>query len=77
MERLNSVLNLVLIAAVIAVGVVVWRADQHAREADRTLACLQRAQATATVAMLAPADSVDDKGRLQAMQVLGKHLDAC
>ena len=76
-SRLTSVLDLVLIVAVLVLGLVVWRADQHARDADRTLACLERAQATATVAMLAPAASVDEEGRLRAMQTLGNRIDDC
>jgi hypothetical protein len=77
MGRLNAVLNLILIVAVLAVGLVVWRADHHAREADRTLACLQKAQATATVALLAPSSTVDEEGRLRALQTLGKRIDNC
>ncbi len=76
-SRLDSILHLVLIVAVLAVGLVVWRADEHARDADRTLICLQRAQATATIAMLAPSESVDEEGRLGAMQTLGNRIDDC
>lgn len=77
MKRLDSVLLLVLIAAVLAVGVVTWRADEHARAADRTLLCLERAQATAVVAQLAPEKTIDDQGRLDAMRTLGARLDTC
>ena len=77
MDRTQSVLQLVVVLALLLVGVVVWRADQHAREADDTLICIQRAQATATIALLTPGRSVDKKGRLQAIQVLGQRIDAC
>ena len=77
MGRLNAVLDLILIIAVLAVGLIVWRADQHEREADQTLACLQKAQATATIALLAPSSSVDEEGRLRAMQTLGQRIDNC
>ena len=77
MDRTNAVLQLVVVLALLLVGAVVWRADQHARQADDTLICIQRAQATATIALLTPSGSVDEKGRLKAIQLLGHQIDAC
>ena len=77
MERLISVMVLCLLAAVIGVGVVVYAAAEQADDDRRELACLERAQATATIALLAPADNVDAQGRLDAMATLGNQVDAC
>jgi hypothetical protein len=77
MERLMSVILLCLVVAVVGVGVVVYRAAEEAADDRAELACLQRAQATATIALLAPQQNVDAQGRLDAMQTLGKQVDAC
>ena len=78
MERLHSLLLLLLIVSVLALLLaLVWRADQHSREADATLACIERAQATATIALLAPSASVDAAGRVAAMKTLGAQIDSC
>lgn len=77
MERLHFVLMLCVVAAVVGVGVVVYRAAEQADQDRAELACLQRAQATATVALLAPEDQIDPQGRLNAMQTLGKRVDDC
>jgi hypothetical protein len=77
MERVVPVLLVVLIVAVVGLGIVEWRADQHAREAaDREL-CVERAHATATIALLTPAERVDADGRLAAVRSLGAAVDAC
>ena len=77
MDRLVAILLLVLLIAVTGVGFVVWRADQHAREAAERLACIERIEATATVALLTPGDRVDKEGRIDAIGVLGRRLDDC
>ena len=77
MERLLSVVMLCLVVAVVGVGVVVYRAAEQAADDRAELACLQRAQATATIALLAPADNVDPQGRLDAITTLGKQVDGC
>jgi hypothetical protein len=77
MERLLSVLVLCLVVAVLGVGAVVYVASEEAAEDRRELACIERAHATATIAMLAPADNVDAQGRLDAMEVLGTRLEGC
>ena len=77
MERLHLLVMLCLVAAVVGVGVVVYRAAEQAEDDRAELVCLQRAQATATIAMLAPAANVDAQGRLDAMQTLGNQADAC
>jgi hypothetical protein len=70
-------LLLVLTVAVVGLGVVVWRADVHARDnAEREL-CIARANATANIALLAPEGTVDAEGRVTAIQTLGEQLDAC
>jgi hypothetical protein len=77
MDRLVSVLLLVLIVAVLGVGAVTWRADQQARDRAEELVCLERAHATAAIALLAPGSAVDEQGRLDAMQTLGSRIDKC
>ena len=77
MDRLTSTLLLVLIVAVTALGVVVWRADLHARDAAERELCVSSANATATIALLAPAETIDEEGRVAAMRVLGKRVDEC
>jgi hypothetical protein len=77
MERLLSVVMLCLVVAVVGVGVVVYRAAQEANQDRAELACLQRAQTTATIALLAPAENIDAPGRLAAMKTLGKRVDDC
>jgi Na+-transporting methylmalonyl-CoA/oxaloacetate decarboxylase gamma subunit len=77
MERLLFVVLLCLVAAVVGVGVVVYRAAEEADQDRAELACLQRAQATATIALLAPAENVDAQGRLDAIKTLGTQVDAC
>lgn len=77
MERLLSVVLLCLLVAVLGVGAVVYRAAEQADEDRAELACLQRAQATATIALLAPADNVDAQGRLDAIRTLSQRVDAC
>jgi hypothetical protein len=77
MERLLSLVLLCLVAAVVGVGVVVYRAAEQADDDRAELACLQRAQTTATIAMLAPAANVDAAGRLAAIKTLGDQADAC
>ncbi len=77
MERLFFVVMLCMVAAVVGVGVVVYRAADQAEDDRAELVCLQRAQATATIAMLAPAANVDPQGRLDAMKVLGNQIDGC
>jgi hypothetical protein len=76
-NRLTDILLLVLIVAVVGLGVVVWRADVHARDASERDLCIARADATATIALLAPAETVDEEGRVSAMKVLGETIDDC
>ncbi len=77
MERLLFVVLLCLVVAVVGVGVVVFRAADDAAEDRAELACLQRAQATAAIALLAPATNVDPQGRLDAIKTLSRQVDAC
>lgn len=63
--------------AATGVGVVIWRGDEHARDDSRAMICLERAHATAAIALLAPAARIDANGRLKAMQSLGKQLEGC
>jgi hypothetical protein len=77
MERLYLLVMLCLVAAVVGVGVVVNRAADQAEDDRAELACLQRAQATATIALLAPPANVDAQGRLDAIKTLSRQVDAC
>lgn len=77
MKTVTLVLVAGLLAAVVTLCVVTWRGDQRAHDDAVRLACLERAHATAAIAMLARGDQVDDEGRLQAMKVLGAQLDDC
>jgi uncharacterized iron-regulated membrane protein len=84
MDRLVAILVGVLIVVVLLLGFLTWRADDHARDAATTahddavrIACINKAQATATVALLAPAAEVDVEGRRAAIAELGTQLDAC
>ena len=77
MERLLSVVVLCLLVAVIGVGVVVHVAAEEAAEDREELACLQRVQTTATLALLTPEGNIDDAGRLAAIKTLGARVDDC
>jgi hypothetical protein len=77
MNRVESILLLVLVIAVTGLGVVQFRADQRAREAEKELICVERAHATASIALLTPPDRVDESGRIRAIEVLGNQLEEC
>lgn len=77
MSRLVVVLLSVLIVLVTANGVLVWRADERAREDAERAQCYEKAEATAVIALLAPASTVSKEGRLQAIDTLGSRIDAC
>jgi hypothetical protein len=77
MERATVILLSVLIVAVLGLGVVVWRADQHAEDRAERLECFERIEATAVVGLLAPGSQVDEEGRLDAMQTLAGGIEAC
>jgi len=77
MDRSLAALLFALIVAVTGLGVIVWRADEHARASSRELLCLQRAQTTATIGLLAPTARIDANGRVKAMQTLAAQIKAC
>ena len=77
MKGLLVLLMSAVLLAVIGVGLVVFRASEQAHDDQAELICLERAQATATIALLAPTGSVDAEGRLQAMATLGDQVDRC
>ncbi len=84
MDRLLQTLVFLLIVVGIGNAFLVWDADRHARDAVKDAqtaaehqSCLQKAEATGDDRMLAPVESIDKKGRLQAMSTLGKLVDAC
>lgn len=77
MERVLVLLMSALVIAVVGLGVVVHRAAEQAQDDQEELACLQRANATATIALLAPADVVDEEGRIKAIQTLSSQIDGC
>lgn len=66
-----------LVLAVTGLGVVTYRGAQQAHDDLAELACLEKANATAAIALLAPEASIDGEGRLQAMSTLGTQVDAC
>lgn len=76
-NRLVAVLLVVILVAVLGVGMVVWRADEAARADRQESICLERAQATAAIALLVPRSEVDEQGRLEAVETLGTQVDAC
>ena len=77
MERLIVVLLAALVLAVTGLGFVTYRASEQAHDDQTELACLQKANATAAIALLAPEEKIDEGGRLQAMSTLGNQVDAC
>ena len=66
-----------LVLAVAGSAVVTWRADVHARDADRRAACLANAQATALAILVAPAAQSDRERRLAAARQLGTLIEKC
>ena len=66
-----------LLLAVVGHGVVMYRAAEQAHDDQTELACLQRANATAAIVVLAPAASVDSEGRIDAIQALSRQVDGC
>lgn len=77
MNRLIVALLSVLIVLVAVNGVLVWRADSQARDDADRQACIQKAEATAVIALLAPASEVDVQGRINAIGALGSQVDGC
>lgn len=82
MNRLLVALLSVLIVLVAANGVLLWRADERARDDAETQTCIQRAQATAIVglmvpAVITPAEDLDRESQLQSLGALSTQLDAC
>lgn len=76
-NRLVVGLLLTLVTLVAINGVLVWRAGEQAeRDAERQ-ACIQKAEATAVIALLAPESEVDAEGRMTAIGALGSRVDAC
>lgn len=80
-NRLIVALLSVLILLVAGNGFLVWRADDRAREDAERQRCLQDAQASAVIAVLAPAlaapDEVDREAAVQGIRGLSEQLDAC
>jgi hypothetical protein len=77
MNRLVIAMLSVLIVLVTAHGFLLWRADEHAQEDAKRQSCIQLAEATAVIALLAPAGQVDAEGRLRAIAALGAQVDDC
>jgi hypothetical protein len=84
MNRLIVALLTVLIVLVAAHGFLVWRAADQAQEEAERQTCLQRSQATAIIALVAPAivlgraEGEDDlESNLQAIRALGEQSDEC
>jgi hypothetical protein len=77
MNRLIVALLSVLIVLVAANGLLVWRADSQARDDAERQSCIEKAEATAVIALLAPDSEVDVDGRIQAIGALGNQVDGC
>lgn len=83
MNRLVLPLLSVLIALVLAHGLVTLKAADDARDASERQECLQRSQTTAIIAVVAPAivesqtDDATRAARLEAITALGEQADAC
>jgi hypothetical protein len=82
MNRLITTLLAVLIVLVSATGLLVWRADERARDDAKRQACIERAQAASIIAVLVPAvvsssDEATRKNRLSALATLSNRLDDC
>ena len=77
MERVLATLLFILIVAVTGLGVVTWRADEHAQRGSARLLCVERAHATATIVLLTPSSRVDVDGRIKAIRTLSESVDAC
>jgi len=77
MNRLVIALLSVLILLVATHGFLVWRISERAQDDAERQSCLQRAEATAVIALLAPAQTVKAEGRLSAMTTLGAQVDDC
>ena len=77
MNRLVVALLSALVVLVAANGFLVWRADERARDDAQRQACIQKAEATAVIALLAPESEVDAEGRIQAIGALGNQVDGC
>lgn len=89
MNRLVETLLAVLIVLVAGHGFLVWKADDHAQDAAKKAedeavvqTCLQRAQTTATIALIAralvaPTAEEGQEAQLQAVSALGTQADAC
>jgi uncharacterized iron-regulated membrane protein len=82
MNRLIVALLSVLIVLVAANGFLVWRAGEQARDEAELQTCIQRSEATAVIALLAPAlispsDEEGSASRLAAVKALSTQLDGC
>lgn len=82
MDRLIATLLSVLIVLVLTTGILVWRADQRARADAERQACIQRTEATATIAVFLPTvltdpDNETRQARVNAIETLSHQLDDC
>ncbi len=82
MNRLIVSLLSVLIVLVAGHGFLVWRAGEEAQDEAEKQTCLQRAQTTTTIALIAPALIVKAEegaldAKVSALGTLGSQADAC
>ena len=66
-----------LTVAVVVIAVLLLAGQRRSHERLEQLVCIERAQATAAVALMVPAERVDVDGRVEAVRSLGAQVDAC
>ncbi|WP_183093058.1 hypothetical protein [Nocardioides stalactiti] len=82
MNRILASLLAALIVLVAINSVLVWRADERAREDAERQTCIEKAQATAIIGLMIPTlltsdDEVDRDSQIQSLGAIGTQLDAC
>jgi uncharacterized protein HemX len=77
MDRLVAILLFLLLVVVLGFGLALSRGQQQAHDDTRELACIERVNATASIAVLVPRANVDNEGRLESVQTLGDALENC
>ena len=77
MQRVQLAILSVLTVAVIVAAVVLLVGERRSHERLEQLVCIERAQATAAIAVMVPAERVDVEGRVDAARSLGAQVDAC
>jgi uncharacterized iron-regulated membrane protein len=77
MNRIVLALLSVLIILVAGHGLLVWWTAERAHDDAARQNCMQQAEATAVIALLAPASEIDAEGRRRAISALAAQVDEC